>query len=239
MSYRQFKPHQALQHCIDVYWMVTSDHLKGTVTSRILPDGCVDLICNLGSPATSNNTILAPDHVYLVGTMTRFADSVNLTDALLIGIRFKPGGFALFYDLPLHETADQCLEFNRALLDVMDTANLVNNLNRYFLRKQQTAHPLLPVITDMVQQKGTEKISTISKKHFITERQLERNFKQYTGISPKAFSNIIRFRSIMEQIKNNPVKSSFETIAFMNGYYDHAHLTNEIKKYTGYTPAQL
>lgn len=241
MSYQQFKPHPALQHCIDVYWMVTSGVAEGTVTSRILPDGCVDIICNLGSPVTSSreNSVMAPDHVYLIGTMTRFTDSVNQPDALLIGIRFKPGGFALFYDLPLHEAADQCLEFNRSLLDVVGPANLVNNLNSYFLRKQQTNHTLLPVLTDIIQQKGTTRISAIAKKHFVTERQLERNFKRYTGVSPKAFSNIIRFRSITEQIKHNTAKNSFETIALENGYYDHAHLANEIKKYTGYTPAQL
>ena len=238
MSYQQFKPHPALQHCIDAYWMVTSEHANGAVTSRILPDGCVDIICNLGSPVTSSNVIMAPDNVYLIGTMTSFEDSVSYADTLLIGIRFKPGGFGLFYDLPLHETADQCLEFDRTILDVADPADLVSNLNGYFLRKQQTTHTLLPVLSDIIRQKGTTRISAIAKKHFITERQLERNFKRYTGIGPKAFSNIIRFRSIVDQVKQNR-NTTFETIAFENGYYDHAHLSNEIKRYTGYTPAQL
>ena len=31
----------------------------------------------------------------------------------------------------------------------------------------------------------------------------------------------------------------FAQIAFEHGYYDHSHLTNEIKRYTGVTPTQL
>lgn len=223
MSYQQYKPHPALHPYIDAYWTVRS----GQATSRILPDGCVDLICNLGSPITSDNTILAPDHVYLIGTMTRFSDTVSTADTNLLGIRFKPGAFSLFYDHPLHEAADQCIAFDRSLLSI-------TNLDQYFLNKQtKTTHALLPVITDIIAQKGNARISALTKKHFITERQLERNFKQYTGISPKAFSKIIRFRSIMDQIKHNEAKESFEAIAFRNGFYDHAHLAHEIKKYTG------
>ncbi|MRG47215.1 helix-turn-helix domain-containing protein [Chitinophaga sp. SYP-B3965] len=228
MSYHQYKPHPALHPYIDAYWTVTSGSQTST---RILPDGCVDLICNLGSPLTSDNTILAPDNVYLIGTMTRFSETINHPDTHLLGIRFKPGAFALFYDHPLHEAADQCIEFERSLLDV-------RNLDQYFLDKQKHKHHvLLPIIEDIIAQNGTSKISTLTKKHFITERQLERCFKQYTGISPKAFSNIIRFRAVINQIRHNT--ESLETIAFMNGFYDHAHLTHEIKKYTGHTPVQL
>ena len=229
MSYQQYKPHPALHSYIDAYWTVRS----GQATSRILPDGCVDLICNLGAPITSDNTILAPDHVYLIGTMTRFSDTVSTADTNLLGIRFKPGAFSLFYDHPLHEAADQCITFDRSLLSIA-------NLDQYFLNKQKkTTHALLPVIADIIAQKGNARISALTKKHFITERQLERNFKQYTGISPKAFSKIIRFRSIMDQIKHNEAKESFEAIAFRNGFYDHAHLAHEIKKYTGSTPGIL
>lgn len=229
MNYQQYKPHPALQPYIDAYWTVKS----GKATSRILPDGCVDLICNFGSPVTSDNTILAPDKVYLIGTMTRFSDTINGPDTLLTGIRFKPGAFALFYDQPLQEAADQCIEFDRSLLNI-------TNLDQYFLQKQKKAsHSLLPIITDIIGQKGNRRISELTKKHFITERQLERCFKQYTGISPKVFSNIIRFRSVMEEIKNNKGKNSLEAIAGRNGYYDHAHLTHEIKRYTGRIPAIL
>lgn len=229
MSYQQYKPHPALHPYIDAYWTVRSGSQSST---RILPDGCVDLICNLGSRVTSDNTILAPDNVYLVGTMTRFSETSSQPDSHLAGIRFKPGAFALFYNHPLHEAADQCIEFrDRSLLDVKD-------LDQYFLNKQKhKTNAILPIIRDIITHNGNTKVSTLTKKHFITERQLERNFKQYTGISPKAFSNIIRFRSVINQIRHNT--ESLETIAFRNGYYDHAHLTHEIKKYTGYTPIQL
>ncbi|TWV97499.1 helix-turn-helix domain-containing protein [Chitinophaga pinensis] len=69
------------------------------------------------------------------------------------------------------------------------------------------------------------------KKH-ITTRQLERNFQRHIGVSPKEFTNIVRFRCALSQIKHNKQEGSLLSIALDCGYYDHAHLTNEIKRYT-------
>lgn len=43
----------------------------------------------------------------------------------------------------------------------------------------------------------------------------------------------------MAIIKNTPYERSLLDIAFECGYYDHSHLTNEIKRITGLTPTQL
>ena len=45
--------------------------------------------------------------------------------------------------------------------------------------------------------------------------------------------------SVEEQIKERGADSSLLEIAFETGYYDHAHLANAIKKYTGLQPSQL
>jgi AraC-like DNA-binding protein len=68
---------------------------------------------------------------------------------------------------------------------------------------------------------------------------LERNFKKNIGISPKEFVNILRFQFALEKIKDNQLGKSLQDIAFESGYYDHAHLSNEIKRYTGLSPSQF
>ncbi|WP_432714588.1 AraC family transcriptional regulator [Pedobacter sp.] len=40
-------------------------------------------------------------------------------------------------------------------------------------------------------------------------------------------------------IQNNTAGQSLTQIAFASGYYDQAHLCNEIKEYAGLTPTQL
>lgn len=240
MSYQEYQPHSALAPYIDAYWRVQTKALHQASVSRILPDGCVDVIINTGPATVSANedTVMEPERAYLIGTMTSFSDTIQQPGAMLTGIRFKPAAFTLFYPLSLADTADTCTLFDAPLpVEQLQQANFVTRLDQYFLNRQQTArHRLFPVIGDVLQSAGNVRISQLAREHFITKRQLERSFKEQLGISPKEFANIVRYRSVLKTIKHNAGKRSLEEIAFLNGYYDHAHLTNEIKRYTGRTP---
>ncbi|WP_409994074.1 helix-turn-helix domain-containing protein [Sphingobacterium siyangense] len=58
-------------------------------------------------------------------------------------------------------------------------------------------------------------------------------------MSPKEYSNIIRFQRALSIIRNSDENKSLSDIAFECGYYDHAHLSNEIKRNTGMAPSQI
>jgi transcriptional regulator GlxA family with amidase domain len=98
---------------------------------------------------------------------------------------------------------------------------------------------LQSVINDIHSTNGQISICELSKRNFITVRQLERNFKKFVGLSPKEYSNIIRFQNALSLIKNSNQNRSLLDIAFECGYYDHSHLTNEIKRNTGLSPSLL
>ncbi|WP_398358623.1 helix-turn-helix domain-containing protein [Sphingobacterium wenxiniae] len=68
---------------------------------------------------------------------------------------------------------------------------------------------------------------------------MERNFKRFIGLSPKEYSNIIRFRNALNLIKKSNQNRSLLDIAFECGYYDHSHLANEIKRITGLPPSSF
>jgi AraC-like DNA-binding protein len=97
----------------------------------------------------------------------------------------------------------------------------------------------LPVITDITQRQGQISVENLSKKHFITSRQLERSFKEHTGLSPKKFINFVRYQFALKTIQTHASTKSLGDIAFDYGYYDHSHLTNEVKKYSGLLPSEL
>lgn len=233
-----------LRPYVDAYWTVRSGLLPGP-SQRILPDGCVDIICNLGNDVftSSGDTRMAHGMVYLVGTMTHYAESFPEPESYLAGIRFKPGAFPLFFRFPLHEATDNCLEFERSLLEAVGLIRgpeLAEVLDRYLLKKLQPATvPILPVIEDIVRQQGNVKIDKLATTHYITRRQLERYFKLHTGVSPKEFANIVRFCAVMPDLRKRAAHESLADIAYQFGYYDHAHLANEIKRYTGIVPSDL
>ncbi|MEJ4089216.1 helix-turn-helix transcriptional regulator [Galbibacter orientalis] len=117
--------------------------------------------------------------------------------------------------------------------------NPVHYFNQFYTNRINEGNPLQSVINDIHLSNGQLSIYDLSKSNYRTVRQLERNFKKYIGISPKAYSNIIRFQKALNLLKNLEEKRSLLDIAFECGFYDHSHLTNEIKKNTGFSPSEL
>lgn len=242
MSYKQFKPHPDLADYIDAFWIVEGQQCSKTT---ILPDNCVDLIFNLGDDCKTDQGVLTMQSgkSYLVGTMTASSESFLHSENKLIGVRFKPAAFSSFYSFAsLKEVTDKAIGFEQSLAP--DLAKIEQHsfsyLNKFFLnRLTGPKHNLSTVIEDIEAANGQISIDNLVKRNHVTARQLERNFQRYIGISPKEFANIVRFRFAYSKIKNNKDQDSLLSIALDCGYYDHAHLTNEMKRYTGLTPSQL
>ncbi len=76
-------------------------------------------------------------------------------------------------------------------------------------------------------------VKTLASNHFLSIRQFERRFKEFSGFSPKQFLRIARFNSLL----NKPFqeKRLFD-IAFDFGYYDEAHFSHDFKQFSGITP---
>lgn len=244
MTYRQFKPHPLLASYIDTYWTVTGDEgVRGS--AKILPDGCVDIIFNLGEDCATGDSDLMMKNAkaYLVGTMTRFKEIMIQPSASLLGIRFRPAAFPVFYKyISLHEVTDRTIEFEGSLApDLKKMMQYpIGYLNDFFLaRLNAPRHTLSCVAEDIEEHKGRIGVETLAKRHFTTARQLERHFKQHVGTSPKEFINLVRYQAALRNIRNNYSERSLLDIALECGYYDHSHLANEVKKYTGVAPSSI
>jgi AraC-like DNA-binding protein len=244
MKYTEFKPAPALTPYIDAYWTATGDE-TGLKTEKILPDACIDIIFNLGADCQteSNTYLLKSRQAYLIGTMIRFKETLMQPETKLVGIRFKPAAFSVFYQHPsLYKLTDRTIELDKTQSpDVESTIKYsVAYLDNFFLRKlSQPKRSIFPIVADIQQSNGLLNVATLAEKYFTTIRQLERAFNQQMGISPKEFINLVRYQSTLRKIQQNTTNKSLLEIAFECGYYDHSHLTNEIKKYTGAAPSQF
>ena len=244
MKHNEVKPCVELETYIHSFW-----ELKGGDSDnqwdRIFPDGCPGIVINLGGPCKTDNGLVIMDYgkTYVVGAMTSFKDSFMDRNTNLLGVCLKPAAFSSFYNYaPQNELTDHTFEFDlRHSFDIGKIHNDPNAyLNRYFLNRKRNIDPLLQsVLNDIHISKGNLNIYEISKRNFTTVRQLERIFKTQIGLTPKGYARIIRFRSALSMLSDINQKKSISDIAFECGFYDHAHLTNEIKRLTGITPSQL
>jgi AraC-like DNA-binding protein len=244
MPYKEYKPDPVLSPYIDAYWEVTSDEKK-SFTERIMPDCCIDIIINLGTDviADDSGTIMKNERAYLIGTMTRYKDTVREPCTRLIGIRFKPAGFVHFFNHgPLQEFTDKTLEFEKNHIPPFHvfTNDFTGGLNHFFLRKLSPLRlSIFHILEQVYERRGQIHVVELAKINFMMVRQLERIFIQHIGISPKAFINFVRYQFAIQTIRQNYPGQSLVDLSFDCGYYDHAHLANEIKKYSGIPPSQL
>ena len=244
MSYQQFKPHPALASYIDAYWTVVGEGTQ-SVSERILPDCCVDIIVNLGTNFVSDTTgfIMKNERAYLVGTMTRYKQTIREPDTHLLGIRFKPAAFGHFYPYgDLHEITDGITEFDTRAIPPFSvlTKHFAENLDHFFLNRfSATRNSIFPIIGEINRRMGKISVFELAKNNYTTVRQLQRLFKLHMGIGPKDFINFVRYQFAVQTIRDSYASKSLWDIAFDTGYYDHAHLTNEIKKHAGLVPSQI
>jgi AraC-like DNA-binding protein len=240
----EFTPHSQLASFIDAYWDITCNE-GVTSINKVLPDGCVDIIINLGENfhIECENVVLKSEKAYLGGAITHFKEAKTLRETHLIGVRFKPSAFSHFYTFSsLHEVTNNIVELSVDLIPKIGSfsKNISFAFDSFYYNKLiQPKCSLLPIIETVNKHHGDVSIYELADRHCTTVRQLERNFKYHIGLSPKEFINIIRYKFAQQLILTSHPKRTLSDIAFECGYYDQAHLSNEIKKYTGVVPTNL
>jgi AraC-like DNA-binding protein len=71
-----------------------------------------------------------------------------------------------------------------------------------------------------------------------SRRHLTARFHAQLGLPPKRFARLVRFRTAAALIED-PNGDELAVIAAQCGYTDQAHLSNEVRRFAGCTPAQL
>lgn len=203
-----------------------------------IPDGCVDMVfdCDAARPlARVCGTTLTARSAALIGGHRYF------------GVRFAPGVMPDFLDVMAEELTDH--EFN--LFEVVPDARAAcEQILRTALFQQQVAlfnHYFTPrlvrrispasatIVRAMLQQQGNLRVGQLTALTGYTSRTLQRQFRQDTGLSPKAFGRIIRCQAALNRL-HLPGDCSFTGLALELGFSDQSHFLREFKKLVSITP---
>src|SRR5687767_3115736 len=95
MDYRELRPSPPLDRYVRCYWTLIAPADERAPAQRVLPDGCVEVVINLGAPFERHD----PDgrterqpRTLVVGPTTRHMSIAATGEIRLVGIRFEPGG---------------------------------------------------------------------------------------------------------------------------------------------------
>lgn len=111
--------------------------------------------------------------------------------------------------------------------------DIVEIFTKYFTGQlQQIDQRTIDLFCLIRERKGEIFISEIEKRLFWNQRQMNRYFNEWFGLSLKSYLNIIRCFATYSQVKQGDFKPSLS-------FTDQSHFSKELKKHTGNTPRQL
>jgi AraC-like DNA-binding protein len=206
-----------------VAWRVVQ---PATAASRVLPDGCLDIIWHDGEVF-----VAGPDTTAQVGTTpggSRFA-----------ALRFAGGTGPAVLGLPACELTDR-----RVPLDDLWPAALVRRLaaaddpaaaleaavSRRWLRPD----PLMVAVQAWARAGWT--VNAMSAACGLSERHLHRRCLAAFGYGPKMLTRILRMRRALALARGG---RPFAEVAALAGYADQAHLSRDVRRLTGVTLGEL
>ena len=234
MRYDESSPSAALAPWVECYWSITSTDGPPGI-DRILPDGCADVIVDLG----------ANPHAFVVGTMSTALLTPRAGRVSLFGIRFRPGAAFPFLGLPLREVTDQRVGLDTlwgaSAEPLIDAVMHGANVERVLLgRRPRVAREdeIVPRAVALFRQaRGGVAVRDVAAALGLGERRLNRAFDRCVGLSPKGFARVMRFREVCLEIQRGAALP-WTRMAGDAGYADQPHLIREFRDLAGLTPSQ-
>lgn len=254
MHLKTFSPHTALHKFIKFYWILELDG-QFNQPQRLLPSIYSDLIIHLGPHSdymiSNNNWETRKPVGFIEGLFKTFFLLRFNGESRLIGIRFKSTGLYPFLRISLEQITEQFVDltdvFPKSGNELIERLTNETSENRIkilldnFLLKQlnwaDTKDSLDKAIKILICDCGMIPIHKLLKQIALSERQLEREFTYYIGISPEQFANRIRMKHFINLVYNSD-NSTLTELAYKCGYFDQSHLIHTFKKYTGVTPKE-
>jgi AraC-like DNA-binding protein len=243
------QPHPALGVLVHQYFSVGG--AAEASTRRVVPDGSVDLIFNLGEVRGKILGVLEPQ-ACLMGVMTApitVERPAAASPLVGVSLAFGAAGMLLSGDVSSfnNRVIDLRALWGHEAQDLLDqlreaqtTAVRLRHLDTFLLGKLNAArqpNPMLAPAIGLIRRHGGRlSMRAVGSELGVSERRLERTFRSGTGLSPKEFSRITRLHAVLARIAPVGSELSWVEIASELGFADQAHLIREFRALTGVTP---
>lgn len=255
-----FMPHQALVPYVSAYLVVS--HVFEVEYQHIFSARGVPMLIfpfktpsrssyryGLGNRGYPKPTIDAPA---LLQASNEYAYSSFAGEVNFVMVMLKPTGAYHFVQGSINGTSNQvelfdnigAYAFFEPLQDKLwqtsvpaEAVRLIDqSLCKYFEQKARIGlHDFSPVIDFMLRNPAALTVSSIAKKFRCSERWIEKQCAAQTGLSPKTWLRLIRFRAASNYWLHHPQASWMEIVATFD-YTDQSHFIRDFKIFSGSAP---
>jgi AraC-like DNA-binding protein len=243
----------ALAPAVSAIWMARGAREEFAAADPIVPDGCVELVFNLGDPfvGRGDEDTVQP-RAMLVGQMMRPVVATPAGRVDLIGLRFRTARAGMVLRTSMHALTDQMVDADEVLPRLHDLVDRLVQLRcerrvpeiaRVFARRcarvdAMRLRPVEAALATIRASHGAIAVDRVASTAGVSRRHLERRFLVEVGLGVKQLARIVRVQSVLALLRRDPAIGGAEVAARL-GYSDQAHLIHDCRALTGTTPARL
>jgi AraC-like DNA-binding protein len=250
MKYHQFPPPPHLQDYIRYFWgLDSSEDTDAPVTFVTVVDGSPGIVFQQSSGGPSFQEGKALPSVFMYGQSTAHTRISSPAHFSTIGVYFYPHALKSVFGFDSNELTDGCLDLDEFLAgsrllerlgNEESMAAKVNVLAECLWEQASKRDNRLHAATQyalqrLIQSQGSVSMKELHREIQISERTLERRFRESIGLSPMLFARICRFQASLNQLRSRSY-DKLSDIAFEQEYADQSHFIRNFKEFTGFTP---
>lgn len=241
--YAELEPPASLRPFVRVIWTYAAANPTGD-TQRIAPDGCPELILNIGAPyeeQTVDGWRLQPAALF-AGQMTRPIAIRPVGPVELVAVRFHPDGARDWLGRPLVAATDRRLDMTARLAGIVAPsgdpggqvgvmAALLEDLRP---RENWTIDTAVRAEVDLA---ACEKAA--ASRSPAERRALQRRFNDRVGVPPRLLRSVFRFRRVFDHaVKGDPDAFGWLEAGLRAGYFDQPQMARDFRRFLGCTATE-
>ncbi|MBQ4813250.1 helix-turn-helix domain-containing protein [Pseudoalteromonas luteoviolacea] len=235
---RRYFPSPQLSSLVEQYWLVNWD----------LPEDSQHVQRNLPDP--NCHLTFLPNKCEFLGPVSKVYDYTMHGQNGIIGVKFKLGALACVLPNPIEHYMDTVISMpsflHCDLAALSKTLSQTDNDKARVHALEQALEPLCGYVkVHHVQQlsalieriKSNDDIYTVEDlalQSGVSKRTLQRQFKQYIGLSPKYLIRKYRLHAALTLLERHP--NDIHHLVNKLDYADQAHLIKDFKNILGMTP---
>jgi AraC-like DNA-binding protein len=255
MRYWRIAPDPRLRAQVMCYWIMEGTQEAVPGEEVLIPDGHSEIVFNRSTTGFDRWKLDAPgtpkhmDRSYLIGGRSHSVNTFTRATLKLAGVKLDSRFLRQLIRVPLSEFRDTTLKLADlrdhgllALEDAIANAHtpeaITELLDRFFLDalkdQASSATAADALLHRIYQDRGSTPILRWAREARVDSRALERGFCAATGMTPKQFARVIRFKRAYRELLSRGRVAPLA--AQLDGFYDQSHFNREFRYFTGVAP---
>ena len=241
---QQWQPSAAAAAWVENFWSVTWD-LRGAepFDSTVITFPAVHLTHEWGTDNVRHGQRLPATLVH--GVVERVFTTTLTGSGSVVGVRFRPGGFAARFGRDAGALTGRVLRVDDELLgtpvsfldDIDRAAAAMDDVIGNHTGMDPTYRDLLTLLDRVRADPQLHRVEQVMALSPWSERTTQRVFRRYVGVPVKWVLCRYRLQHAALQIETVP-DLDFADLAVRLGWYDQAHFSNDFRAMLGCTPGE-